>query len=258
MDLKPIIRQSPPIDVSKPYDASTLKDKTVVITGGANGLGASMVRSWAPHGAHIFIGDVDDGAGEALVADLRTAHPSSTFHYQHCDVTSWDDQTALFDAAARLSPRAAIDVVVPNAGIILPGESLRFESPRLVDGRLPRPSTAMLDVNVTGAAYTAHLALHHLALNPRPDRCLLLVGSGASVVPLPGQAQYTMSKHAVAGLFRTLRATAFARGGIRVNMLAPYYVARSRMLPGLAEAVFLSGGAGPALLPDVIDAATRL
>lgn len=260
MDLRPIIRQSPPIDVSRPYDASTLRDKTIVVTGGANGLGASMVRGWAPHGAHIFIGDVDDAAGEALVAALRTAHPASTFHYQRCDVTSWDDQVALFDAAARLSPRGAIDVVVPNAGVVVPGESMRFESPRLVDGKLPRPDVRTLDVNVTGAAYTTHLALHHLALNPRPDRCLLLVGSVASVVPLPGQAQYTMSKHAVAGLFRALRATAFATpgGGIRVNMLAPYYVGGSRMLPGLAEAVFLSGSAGPALVPDVVDAATRL
>lgn len=258
MDVKPIIRQSPPVDVSKPYDLSTLRGKTIVITGGANGLGACMVREWALHGTHVVVGDVDDGAGEALVAELGAAYPLSTFSYQHCDVTSWDDQTALFDAAARLSPRGAIDVVVPNAGVLLPAQSVRFENPAPADSTLPRPDTATLAVNVVGVAYTTHLALHYLTRSPGPDRCILLVGSVASVVPLAGQAQYTMSKHAVAGLFRSLRATAFARGGIRVNMLAPYYVAGSRMLSGATEALLLAGGAGPARIPDVVDAATRL
>ncbi|KYK59865.1 short-chain dehydrogenase [Drechmeria coniospora] len=259
-DLRSIIRQSPPIDVLQTYDPSTLENKTILITGAANGLGASMARHWAAHGAHLFIGDVDDAAGEAFVADLSRAHPSSVFHYQHCDVTDWDQQTSLFEAAVRLSPQGAIDVVVPNAGVLLPSESFAFENPPLVDGRVPRPSTVTLDVNIRGVIYTAHLALHHLRRNPASDTSLLLIGSAASVIPLPGQAQYTMAKHAVAGLFRTLRVTA-AMGGrrnIRVNMLAPYFVAGSRMLPAVAEATLLSGGAGPARIPDVVDAATRL
>ncbi|KAJ6444068.1 short-chain dehydrogenase [Purpureocillium lavendulum] len=293
-DLKPVIGQSDPIDMSKGYDPSTLAGKVVLITGGANGLGASMVRAWASHGAHVFIGDVDDAAGEAFVAELRTAHPSQTFHYQHCDVTDWDEQVALFETAARLSParrdgsrggRAAaaadaageggeVDVVVPNAGIINAGESYRFENPRPdpATGRIRRPDTRTLEVNIVGVTYTTHLALHYLTpgrdgesdggrRRKRRDKCLLLIGSVASICPFSGQTHYTMSKHAVAGLFRTLRATASLRGDdkrLRVNMLAPYYVAGSRMLPAVAEAAFLSGGAGAATVPDVIDAATRL
>ena len=307
-DLKPVIRQSDPIDMSKGYDPSTLSGKVVLITGGANGLGASMVRAWAAHGAHVFIGDVDGAAGEALVAKLRAAHPAQTFHYQHCDVTDWDEQVALFEAAARLSPvrrgpgarsggesggaRGAgetrggeIDVVVPNAGIINAGESYRFENPRpdAATGRIPKPDTRTLEVNIVGVTYTTHLALHYLSLGGSDgdrrssssggggggggrDKCLLLIGSVASISPFAGQTHYTMSKHAVAGLFRTLRATAFLRGPdggpdgrtLRVNMLAPYYVAGSRMLPAVAEAALLGGGAGAASIPDVVDAATRL
>jgi len=308
-----VIRQSDPIDMSKGYDPSTLSGKVVLITGGANGLGASMVRAWATHGAHVFIGDVDDAAGEALVAKLRAAHPAQTFHYQHCDVTDWDEQVALFEAAARLSPvrnrpgsrscgesgsargaggavgEGEIDVVVPNAGIINAGESYRFENPRpdAATGRIPKPDTRTLEVNIVGVTYTTHLALHYLSLSGGGggggedrrsssgggggggggrDKCLLLIGSVASISPFAGQTHYTMSKHAVAGLFRTLRATAFLRGPdggpdgrtLRVNMLAPYYVAGSRMLPAVAEAALLSGGAGAASIPDVVDAATRL
>ncbi|KJZ75739.1 hypothetical protein HIM_04896 [Hirsutella minnesotensis 3608] len=226
MDAQQMIGQSRPVDVSQPYDASGLRGKTVVLTGGANGLGAAMACAWAALGAHLAVGDVDDAAGEALVAELRRRHPDCACLYQHCDVTDWEQQVALFDAAVRMSPRAAVDIVVPNAGILLAAEGIRFEEPvAQADGAATaapaRPNTAVLDVNVVGVAYTAHLALHHLARNPSPDRCLLLVGSFASLAPLPGQAQYTMSKHAVAGLFRSLRSTASIRHGIRVNMVAP-------------------------------------
>ena len=258
-DIKGLIRQSPPVDVSKPYDASTLKGKTIVITGGANGLGSFMVREWASHGANIIIGDVDDTAGEQLVASLTAQYPDSAFAFQHCDVTDWDSQVSLFEMAVNASPHGGIDIVVPNAGIILPDASLQLEEPVLKNGRLPKPNTKQFDVNITGATYTTHLALYWLPQNgssPR-DRCLLLVGSLASLCPFPTQTMYTMSKHAILGLFRTLRSTAF-RNGVRVNMITPYYVSKSNMLKLPVEAAFLSGTAGGATIEDVIDAATRL
>lgn len=255
--IQKMIRQSPPVDVTKPYDPSTVNDKTVVITGGAKGLGAHMVRRWASLGAHVVIGDLADAEGEELVASLRASYPTATFAYQHCDVTDWDSQVSLFETAVRVSPSGAIDIVVPNAGIIQPAQSKIFENPVLVDGKLPKPSTATLDVNITGATFTTHLALYYLPLNPRPDRCLLLIGSVASIMPLPGQTHYAMSKHAVLGLFRSLRATSYLRG-IRVNMVAPFYTAQTHMMPPVTEAIFLSGSAGAATVADVVDAATRL
>lgn len=265
MDIKPITQQSPPIDLSQPYDASTLSSKAILITGAANGLGEHMVRKWASHGADIFIGDIDDSAGEALVADLRAKYPSATFSYTHCDVTRWEDQVSLFDEAVRSSPHGAIDIVVPNAGIITTSDSITFEHPELVNGVLPKPNTKTIDVNITGATYTTHLALYHLSRNPRPDRCILLLGSMASILPFAGQAQYTMSKHAMMGLFRCLRMTAFTlaqetgvKGHLRVNLIAPYFVRGSRMLPRAVDAALLVGGAGAASIEDVVDTATRL
>lgn len=256
-DVRQTIKQSLPVDVTKPYDPSTLKDKTVVITGGANGLGAHMVRHWAAHGANVVIGDVTDGAGEELVASLRMAYPKGVFEFRHCDVTDWESQVSLFDSAVKASPHGAIDIVVPNAGIILPEEATKFENPDLVNGKLLEPNTATLEVNAKGVIFTSHLALYYLPRNTRPDRCLLFIGSVASLIPLPGQSHYCMSKHAVLGLFRSLRGTAFMKN-IRINMIAPYYTAQTKMLQPTAEALLLSGSAGPGQVPDVIDAATRL
>ncbi|KAL2181054.1 uncharacterized protein P884DRAFT_266873 [Thermothelomyces heterothallicus CBS 202.75] len=88
-----VVGQSPPVDCSKPYDPSALAGKTILITGGASGLGAAFARRWASHGAHVVIGDIDDRPGEELVAELRSSSPSAApgqvIAYQHCDVTSW-------------------------------------------------------------------------------------------------------------------------------------------------------------------------
>lgn len=218
-----------------------------------------MVRRWASHGAHVIIADIDSASGESLVAELRAQHPSSTFAYITCDVTNWEDQTALFESAARLSPTHTIDIVVPNAGIISAPEGYTFENPSLVNGKIPKPSTKTIDVNITGVIYTTHLALYYFSQDPKNTNCLLLIGSIASIAPLAGQTHYTMSKHAVCGLFRSLRMTSFMqKGNLRVNMLAPYFVEQSRMLPVVADIAFLAGTAGGATIPDVVEAATRL
>lgn len=257
------IQQSPRIDVTKSFDPFTIRNKTILVTGAANGLGSHMVRRWASHGAHIIIGDIDTSAGESLTSELRSLYPSSTFAYVNCDVTNWDDQTALFESAIRLSPNHTIDIVVPNAGIIQAAESFAYENPKLVNGKVSKPSTKTIDVNITGVVYTTHLALYYFSQDPEKDKCLLLIGSIASIAPLAGQTHYTMSKHAVCGLFRSLRMTSFMQtpghnSKLRVNMLAPYFVEQSRMLPLAADIAFLAGTAGGATIPDVVEAATRL
>jgi hypothetical protein len=87
----------------------------------------------------------------------------------------------------------------------------------------------------------------------RPDRHLLLIGSIASLVTIPGLTQYNASKHGVLGLFKSLRTTAFM-GGLRVNIVLPYFVSTPLLQAGAR--VLLAGN--PIATPeDVIDAGTR-
>ena len=62
--------QSIPVDLRKQIDYATLKDRNVVVTGGASGLGKSFVRMFAEHGANIVIADLQDEPGKQLEQEL--------------------------------------------------------------------------------------------------------------------------------------------------------------------------------------------
>lgn len=271
--------QSPPVDLAKPINLSTLKGLTILITGGASGLGAAFARHWATHGANIVIGDRNHKLGESLIADLRTTTRNPNHHFLPLDVTSWPSQVSFFQEAINISPSRGIDCVVANAGVGLPEESSFFENPPdyhtpLAQGKPPPPppSFKILDVNLTGVLYTTHLAHAYLTLNPGSEKCslssnptepntvsrdrhLLLLSSMAGLQPLPTLSVYSISKHAITGLFRNLRITSPIRQGIRVNMLCPYFTATPIL--GAAGHALLAGGA-LSEIDDVVEAATRL
>ncbi|EXJ78693.1 hypothetical protein A1O1_09095 [Capronia coronata CBS 617.96] len=286
------IIHSPPINLSHPIPTSNLPSKTILITGGASGFGATCCRSWASHHAIVIIGDINARAGEELVAEVRQSTGNQNLHFIQLDVTSWTSQVEFFDQAARLSPHGGIDCVIANAGIADAEENRKFEEPEpnqikpgptsitasiTTGGRAGAspdgspgaspPTLKTIDVNLYGVLYTTHLALHYLPRNPgsRPcdpdthtgprDRHLLLVSSIAGLAGLPSQPLYAAAKHAVVGLFRTLRMTAPMKCGVRVNMINPYFV--DTPILGPLGALLLAGG-GMATLESVLQATTRL
>ncbi|KAK8167769.1 hypothetical protein IWX90DRAFT_380141 [Phyllosticta citrichinensis] len=259
------IRQSPPVDLTKPYDAAWVKGKHIVITGGASGFGAAFVQRWASQGASIVIGDIDAEAGEQLVQELRKELGNTNAWFVRCDVTKWQDQVQLFKEAVRLSPHGGIDCVVANAGIA--GNDIMQTPGDLSADEPPPPNFKVVDVNLYGVLYTTHLACYWLPRNPGSspsspqtdaaktvrDRHLLLVGSVASLAGIAVQPQYGAAKHAVLGLFRSIRISSFMQG-IRVNMLCPYFVATPILI---RPAKIMLAGAGLGRVADVVEAGTR-
>ncbi|KAH8803072.1 short chain dehydrogenase/reductase-like protein [Xylogone sp. PMI_703] len=265
-NLTDIIRRSPPLDVTAPFDETLVKDKTILITGGASGFGEGFFRRWADNGANVIIGDVNRGGGKALVDEVREKTGNSNHHFIYCDVTNWQSQVDFFHEAIKLSPHGGIDAVVANAGIVETPST--FEKPRDLDADEPRPpNLKCLDVNLIGVLYTTHLALYYLPRNPGSDKAspstvpgksprdrhILLIGSVASVFPIPAQIIYGISKHAVLGLFRQLVGSSFIHG-IRVNILCPYFI--DTPLIDTPGRVILAGG-GMGKPEDVVEAGTR-
>jgi NAD(P)-dependent dehydrogenase (short-subunit alcohol dehydrogenase family) len=267
LSLSATIKQSPPVDLSVPYSTTPLSNKHILITGGASGFGAAFAAKWAAAGASIVIADINKVKGTQVVADLRKQTKNENIHFVTCDVRDWKAQVSLFKEAINLSPHGGIDIVVANAGI---AGTEPIQNPMIdlsVDDP-PEPDYRVLDVNLYGLLYTTQLSLWYLPRNPNSkacspdtppsefarDRHLLLIGSIASIGPIPTQLLYGTSKHGVLGVFRTLRASSFV-DGVRVNMLCPYFIETPIM--DMGARLVLSGGA-MGKVEDVVDAGTRL
>ena len=258
--------QSPPLAFPGSFEDAWLAGRTVLITGGASGFGAAFVRRWARAGAIVVFGDINKARGSSVAEGVCEETGNKNVYFEACDVTKWEDQVRLFRQAVKHSAHGGIDSVVASAGIV--DTKFGFERPGDLDApNPPPPDLAVLDVNLSAVAYTAHLALFHLERNPDAapsnpsnsptasprDRHLLLIGSMASFGPIPLEALYGASKHGVVGLFRSLRMTSICHG-VRVSLLAPYFV-DTPMLGAGGRA--LVAGAELGRLEDVVEAATR-
>ncbi|KIW04109.1 uncharacterized protein PV09_04920 [Verruconis gallopava] len=261
------IRQSPPVDLSKPYDIGWIKGKHILITGGASGFGAEWARTWAKAWASLVLADINAKLGTEVAATIRQDTGNEEVHFVECDVRDWQAQVRLFKEAVRLSRHGGIDCVVANAGVAGiepfhdPSNDFAVDEP-------PKPNFKVIDVNLTGVLYTTQLALWWLNRNPgsKPcspdtdprqttrDRHILLVSSIAGLGPILTQPLYGASKHAVLGMFRCLRGTAFLEG-VRTNIIFPYFI-ETPINPAVGRALVAGGGMGK--IEDVVDAASRL
>jgi NAD(P)-dependent dehydrogenase (short-subunit alcohol dehydrogenase family) len=103
-----------PVDHTIPANLANIKGKSVIVTGGANGMGEAMVRQFVTDGAYVTFGDLHP-RGEELEKELNVDGVKATF--VRCDIRDWDDQVKLFEAAKANSPHKSVDVVIANAGI---------------------------------------------------------------------------------------------------------------------------------------------
>lgn len=122
---------------------------SVIVTGGASGLGLSMTKYFASLGYIVTIFDVNTNAGHKVAAEVASENPQATVGFKRTDVTSWTDQATAFREVYQQHGR--IDVVIANAGISEQGAS----SLALVDEEEPsQPRLRTLDVNLTGTIYS--------------------------------------------------------------------------------------------------------
>ncbi|KAF5343432.1 hypothetical protein D9758_011859 [Tetrapyrgos nigripes] len=198
--------------------ADRVKGKVVLITGAASGIGRSTAAKYASYGANVIVADLNYPAAQQTAKELRTT--DGQILAIKCDVTIWEDVLAAFELA--MEKFGTVDIVVANAGV---GESAYLQLVRKDEhGRIIKPSTKTVDINLTGVLYTVHLAQHYLLLNrldETPLKSVIILGSVASWWFLAG-AQYTATKHAVLGLMRSLDPS-FTEKGIRIATIHPWF-----------------------------------
>ncbi|KAF8825377.1 hypothetical protein HHX47_DHR7000220 [Lentinula edodes] len=161
-----------------------LKDKVVIITGAANGIGKEAAIRFASFGAKIVIGDLDVVGAEQTVSDIVASGGQATA--RKCNVTMWDDQVELFELA--IQKYGSVDVVIPNAGIGEPESFLEVKLDKT--GRPQKINLPTVHVNLTGVLYSVHLAQHYLVVNRKPNtqplKAIVLIGSmDTGILPTP-------------------------------------------------------------------------
>lgn len=200
------------------YDASKLAGKSVIITGGASGIGEATMRAFVKAEAFVTFGDIAEERAQKLVNELG----NDKVAFVLCDVLSWTDQLKLFKTALEKSPSKTIDIVVANAGLNRQDDV--FVQKESEDGDPIEPSLDILQINLAGVMYTAKLAMFYLPKQPEGedrDRCLLMTASLAAYVDLTVSPQYSASKWGIRGLMHSLRRCG-PSNGIRVNVIAPW------------------------------------
>ncbi len=181
--------------------------KTVAITGGASGIGLALAERFARAKARLALLDMDRDALERESDRLR--RQGADVLAVACDVSDRTAATAAIEVV--LSHFGAIDVLVNNAGITArdPFVATRAEVFERV-----------MAVNFFGSLYCTLAALESI----RARRGLIMViESLAGVTPLLGRSAYCASKHALHGLFTTLRAE-LAAEGVQITIACPGFV----------------------------------
>ena len=173
--------------------------RTVVVTGGAKGIGRATALRFAQAGERVIALGRDGAALDAL----RALGPIET---AECDVT---DEAAVVDAFARIG---AVDVLVANAGI---GESAPLHATTLDMWR------RHLDVNATGAFLCLRAVVP--GMRERGQGAVVTVASTAGRVGVPYTAAYSAAEHALVGLTRAVAAE-LAGTRVRVNAVCPTFV----------------------------------
>lgn len=174
-----------------------VRDKTVVITGGGNGMGREMVLNLLNKGARVAAVDVNE---TALTETKRLAGSNSDWLSIHVlDITDQDTVSAFPETV--ISVHGSVDILINNAGIIQP--FVRVND--LTYDKINR----VFDVNFFGLLYMTKSFLPHLL--KRPEAHLVNVSSMGGFLPVPGQSAYGASKAAVKllteGLYAELRNT---------------------------------------------------
>ena len=182
-------------------DLSSLRGKSVLVTGASRGIGAEAVRAFVAAGARVGMIARDSGALQTLAQDTG-ALPIA------CDIT---DFAAVAQAVAQMQRQfGGLDVLVNNAGVIDPIAPLAQADPEEF-GRL-------IDINLKGVFHGMRAAMPVL-----PDGgTIITVGSGAAYNPLDGWGGYCSSK---AGAWMLTRVAAKEAPHLRIMSLSPGTVA---------------------------------
>jgi all-trans-retinol dehydrogenase (NAD+) len=187
-----------------------LQNARMLVTGAASGIGREMALAAAQRGARIIAWDMDAVGLDRLSGDLRTR--GTDVHTFVVDVT---DREAIYRTAASVEEDlGGIDVLVLNAGIV-DGATILEGSDEMLE--------RVMGVNVLALFWCTKAFVPGMV--ERGHGHVVTIASITSLVPTPGMATYTVSKHAAYGFGETLRTELRSHApGVHTSVVMPFFV----------------------------------
>jgi uncharacterized oxidoreductase len=166
----------------------TAHGNTVLVTGGASGIGLAIAQAFSERGSRVLI----SGRNPEKLAQAKRANPE--FHVYQCDITRQDQVKMMFQEIA--DEHADLNVLVNNAGVA-------FLSDFLFDDELMAKAQQEVETNVLGTLRVTKAALPLLL--SKGEAAIITISSAVALVPLPTTANYSATKAALHSLSVSLR-----------------------------------------------------
>lgn len=183
-----------------------LKNKTIVVTGGGNGMGRELVLNLLKRGNKVIALDINE---TALQETMQLAgNKNEVLSILVVDITQQKSVEELAEEASSIFGQ--VDGIVNNAGIIQPFERLGNTDFAIVK--------RVFDINFFGTLYMIRAFLPHLLT--RPEAHIVNVSSMGGFLPVPGQATYGASKAAVKIMSESLTSE-LTETNVRVTTVFP-------------------------------------
>ncbi len=182
-----------------------LKDRTVIVTGGANGIGAAIVRRLAEEGCVVGIFDLDAATGETVATEVRAKGGRASLHA--LDISDYDAVTRAvenYEAAA-----GPVSFLVNNAGW--------DRAANFLDTK-PEFWRKIIAINLEGPLNMNHVVLRGMAA--RGFGRVVNIASDAGRVGSSGEAVYSACKGGIIALAKTLARELVGKGVI-INTICP-------------------------------------
>ncbi|KAI1077164.1 3-oxoacyl-reductase [Whalleya microplaca] len=197
----------------------SLRGKTVLITGGAEGIGAASVELFCRQGSHVVFLDYSEAAAQKLLDKLKGIEGATQPTFMNCDVM---DLGRLQECAEKvLADHGAVDVLLNNAAAA--GATARVPTVQVT----PESFEQDINVNLRHQFFLTQAVVP--AMQKKGSGSIINMGSITWRIPVTGVPIYTICKAATMGMTRT-HSKEFGKYGIRVNSVMPGAIATQRQI----------------------------
>jgi 3-oxoacyl-[acyl-carrier protein] reductase len=194
-----------------------LREKVVVVTGAAAGLGRATALRFAEEGSRVAAWDIDDDSGRTLVEEIRTQGGDGLF--VKADVAATD---AVEAAAGRVIEEwGRVDVLINNAGILRDAQLVKWKDGEAVSRMTDEIFDELVSVNMKGVFNCTRAVVPHMI--GAGGGVILSASSVVGLYSNFGQTNYAAAKAGVIAMTRTW-ARELGRYNIRVNAVAPGFI----------------------------------